>query len=44
MKIMGKRGVVMASGWESEGQVFEPQRFQAIYDPGLPKKYNKNNS
>jgi len=32
----------MASGWEYEGLVFKPQQLQANFDPGLPKKANKN--
>jgi len=32
----------MASGWESDGLGFEPWRLQATFDPGLPKKSNKN--
>jgi len=37
-----QRPKVMASGWESDGLGFEPWRLQATFDPGLPKKSNKN--
>jgi len=39
----------MASGWESVGQGFKPQRLETTFDPGLPikkiqQKYSQPNS
>jgi len=38
---LGCRGVMMASGWESEGRWFDPRHHQTTFDPGLPKKHQK---
>jgi len=33
-----KKGVAIASGWESEDPGLKPRWLQATFDPGLPKK------